>query len=167
MINKGRSPNQRHVTRTHRVDLDWLFQRVNLDLDKIRANELSSGGYFDTRNVHLHAIAFIVDSVANQTTFESNDVRSFSRKPFGRSAEAKHQAMPQVMTQAENIDQIWSQYAQKVLKSGCALRNHLTLEQLSNNEFHCSQHKRDLLAGMLFVQKAEGNLLQVFSHLRS
>ena len=25
MINEGRSPNPRHVTRTHRVDLDWLF----------------------------------------------------------------------------------------------------------------------------------------------
>ena len=25
MINKGRSPNRWHVTRTHRIDLDWLF----------------------------------------------------------------------------------------------------------------------------------------------
>ena len=25
---KGRSPNMRHVARTHRVDLDWLFERV-------------------------------------------------------------------------------------------------------------------------------------------
>ena len=27
MINKGRSPNLRHVTRTLRVDLDWQFER--------------------------------------------------------------------------------------------------------------------------------------------
>ena len=31
MIIKGRSPNLRHVARTHRVDLDWLFERVSED----------------------------------------------------------------------------------------------------------------------------------------
>ena len=31
MIIKGRSPTIRHVSRTHRVALDWLFDRVNLD----------------------------------------------------------------------------------------------------------------------------------------
>ena len=29
MINKGRSQNLRHVTRMHRVDMDYLFERVN------------------------------------------------------------------------------------------------------------------------------------------
>ena len=31
MILKGRSPNMRHVVRTHRVDLDWLFERLRED----------------------------------------------------------------------------------------------------------------------------------------
>ena len=31
MIIKGRSPTMRHVSRTHRVALDWLFDRFNLD----------------------------------------------------------------------------------------------------------------------------------------
>ena len=31
MIIKGRSPTMRHVSRTHRVPLDWLFDRINLD----------------------------------------------------------------------------------------------------------------------------------------
>ena len=31
MIIKGRSPTMRHVSRTHRVDFDWLFDRINLD----------------------------------------------------------------------------------------------------------------------------------------
>ena len=31
MINKGRSPTVRHVSRTHRVALDWFFDRINLD----------------------------------------------------------------------------------------------------------------------------------------
>ena len=31
MIIKGRSPTMRHVSTTHRVALDWLFDRVDLD----------------------------------------------------------------------------------------------------------------------------------------
>ena len=31
MIMKGRSPTMRHVSRTHRVALVWLFDRINLD----------------------------------------------------------------------------------------------------------------------------------------
>ena len=31
MVRKGRSPTMRHVSRTHRVALDWLFDRINLD----------------------------------------------------------------------------------------------------------------------------------------
>ena len=31
MIIKGRSPTMRHVSRTHRVALDWLFDRINWD----------------------------------------------------------------------------------------------------------------------------------------
>ena len=41
MIIKGRSPTMRHVSRTHRVALDWLFDRINLD-PKIK--------YIDTKN---------------------------------------------------------------------------------------------------------------------
>ena len=31
MIITGRSPTMRHVSRTHRVALEWLFDRINLD----------------------------------------------------------------------------------------------------------------------------------------
>ncbi len=31
MTVKGRCPNLRHVARTHRVDLDWLFERIRKD----------------------------------------------------------------------------------------------------------------------------------------
>ena len=30
-ITEGRSPSLRHVSRTHHVDLDWPFERINLD----------------------------------------------------------------------------------------------------------------------------------------
>ena len=43
MINKGRSPTMRYVSRTHRVALDWLFDRLNLD-PKIQIK------YIDTKN---------------------------------------------------------------------------------------------------------------------
>ena len=45
MITKERSPTMRHVSRTHRVALDWLFDRINLD-PKIQIK------YIDTKN-HL------------------------------------------------------------------------------------------------------------------
>ena len=43
MIIKGRSPALRHVSGTHRVALDWLFDRINLD-PKIQIK------YIDTEN---------------------------------------------------------------------------------------------------------------------
>ena len=42
MIIKGRSPTLRHVSRTHRDVLDWLFDRINLD-SKIQSK------YIDTK----------------------------------------------------------------------------------------------------------------------
>ena len=49
MIIKGRSPTMRHVSRTHRVALDWLFDRINLDT-KIQIK------YVDTKNQLAHIL---------------------------------------------------------------------------------------------------------------
>ena len=43
MIKKGLLPTMRHVTRAHRVALDWLFDRINFD-PKIQSR------YVDTKN---------------------------------------------------------------------------------------------------------------------
>ena len=43
MLIKGRSPTMRHVSRTHRVPLDWLFHRINL-------NPQIQIKYIDTKN---------------------------------------------------------------------------------------------------------------------
>ena len=43
MIIKGRSPMMRHVSGTHRVALDWSFDRIKLD-PKIQIK------YVDTKN---------------------------------------------------------------------------------------------------------------------
>ena len=44
MIIKGRSPTMRHVSRTHRVALDWLFDRINSD-SKIQIKFTNSQTY--------------------------------------------------------------------------------------------------------------------------
>ena len=49
MIIKGRSPTMRHVSRTHRVALDWMFDRINLD-SKIQIK------YIDTKNQLAHIL---------------------------------------------------------------------------------------------------------------
>ena len=65
-ITKGRSPTMRHVSRTHRVALDWLFDRINLDpkiqiryIDSKRqlADMLTKGNFTrDEWNSLLHLI---------------------------------------------------------------------------------------------------------------
>ena len=50
MIIKGRSPTMRHVSRTYRVALDWLFDRINLD-SKIQIR------YIDTKNRSSHVMS--------------------------------------------------------------------------------------------------------------
>ena len=55
MVIKGRSPTMRHVSRTHRVALDWLFDRINLetkiqikhvDTKQQLADVLTNGSFF-------------------------------------------------------------------------------------------------------------------------
>ena len=122
MINKGRSPNLGHVTKTRRVDLDLLFERVNLDRSiltrHVRTNDpladMLTKGVFTTQ--HWHSLLSLRQFIR---PCESSDVRSFSRKPLSCSALAKPQAMSQMMTQAECFDQMLDQHSSKVLKSGC------------------------------------------------
>ena len=45
MIMNARSPTIRHVSRTHRVALDWLNDRINLD-SKIRIKHIDTKNQF-------------------------------------------------------------------------------------------------------------------------
>ena len=65
-IIKGRSPTMRHVSRTRRVALDWLFDRINLD-SKIQIR------YIDTKR----QIACILTE-GNFTRVEWNNILHFS-----------------------------------------------------------------------------------------
>ena len=55
MILKGRSPTMRHVSRTHRVALDWLFDRINLDPtdpNQIYRHQEPTGRHLDKGEFH-------------------------------------------------------------------------------------------------------------------
>ena len=66
MIMEGRSPNLRHVSRTHRVALDWWFDRINSD-PKILTR------YVDSKN-RLEDISHVM----NGTTFYVCSILAFS-----------------------------------------------------------------------------------------
>ena len=71
MIMKGRSLTMRHVSRTHRVSLDWPFDRINLD-PKIQIK------YIDTK----YQLADILTK-ENFTRDEWNHLLTlFNIKPF-------------------------------------------------------------------------------------
>ena len=53
MIKKGRSTTMRHVSRTHKVALDWLFDRINPDSqnpNQIHRHQKPTRRHFDRRN---------------------------------------------------------------------------------------------------------------------
>ena len=55
MIIRGRSPTIRHVSRTHRVALDWLFDRINLDLqnpNQIHRHQKPTRRHLNQREFH-------------------------------------------------------------------------------------------------------------------
>ena len=59
---KGRSPTMRHVSRTHRVALDWLFDRFHLD-PKIQIR------YIDTKKQLADILTKEISHVTNGTIF--------------------------------------------------------------------------------------------------
>ena len=69
--------------------------------------------------------------------------------------------MSQVMTQAECVDQMWSQNVSQELKAGCVLDNHLTLEQLSKKEFWLYTRQEESSCRKTLRHECEKNLLQV------
>ena len=69
MIMKERSPTMRHVSRTHRVALDWLFDRINLDpkiqIKYIDTKKTKSQTYWPREISHvMNGIIFCVCSTS-------------------------------------------------------------------------------------------------------
>ena len=100
MIIKERSPTMRHVTRTHRVALDWLFNGINLD-PKIQisyvdtknqlADILTKCGFSkDERNNLLRLLNIMIVSTFSRSQF-NHFVSDFSRNPKTMSKRGQEQ----------------------------------------------------------------------------
>ena len=59
MIIKGRSPIMRHVSRTHRVALDWLCDRINLD-PKIQIRYIDTKHQLEDVLIQSHVMSRII-----------------------------------------------------------------------------------------------------------
>ena len=105
MIIKGRSPIMRHVSRIHRVALDWLFDRINLD-PKIQIK------YIDTKNQLAdiltkeisHVMGGIIFSLSNISHLGStNSLEAMSKRTQEDAGEervtAKSKAMMNLVAQ--------------------------------------------------------------------
>ena len=92
MIIKGRSPTMRHVSRTHRVARDWLFNRINLDPEvqikyvesKNQIADISTEGSF-TRE-EWHNLLCLLNTM-NDTTFSCSHFYSHSFLSTGMHSE--------------------------------------------------------------------------------
>ena len=92
MIIKGRSPTMRHVSRTHRVALDWLFDRINLDPkvqikcveSKNQLADILTKGSFTRDEWHNLLCLF---NIMNDTTFSCSHFCTHSFLSAGKQSE--------------------------------------------------------------------------------
>ena len=92
MIIKGRSPTMRHVSRTHRVALDWLFDRNNLEPmiqinmltpEKQLADILTKGSFSRDEWNHPHCLFNIMNfSMYSCSHFRERYVKKRSEDGF-------------------------------------------------------------------------------------
>ena len=73
MIIKGRSPTMRHVSRTHRVALDWSFDRINLDA-QTKSNMLTPITNSQTcwQRAMSHVMSGTIFSICSSSAFFSS-----------------------------------------------------------------------------------------------
>ena len=101
MIIKGRSPTMRHVSRTHRVALDWLFDRINLD-SKIQiryidaehqlANILTKGNFtrYEWNNLlHLFNISHSSSTCCAQNSSLISCTKTMAKRMQEQKGEAR------------------------------------------------------------------------------
>ena len=122
MIIKGRSPTMRHVSRTHRVALDWLFDRINLDskiqikyIDtKNQLADISTKGNF-TRDEWNHLLSlfnishFSYDTMAKRAQQESGEERVTAKSRLMMNLTAR---MPSVVSSStsSSLGKTWYEY---------------------------------------------------------
>ena len=91
----GRSPTTRHVLRTHRAALDWLFDRINLDPkvqikyveSKNQLADIPTKDSFTRDELHLF-------NIMNDTTFSCSHSFLSTGKQFEMSKRSRESSSP-------------------------------------------------------------------------
>ena len=96
MMIKERCPTMRHVSRTHRVTLDWLFDRINLD-PKIQikyidtknqlADRLTKGNF--TRDEWNHSSMNSLEAMSKRTQEDAGHSKVEADDEFGLAMQRK------------------------------------------------------------------------------
>ena len=110
MIIKGRSPTMRHVSRTHRVALDWLFDRINLD-SKIQikhidtknplADILTKGNF--TRDEWNHLLCLFNISHVSSTVCSAAMAKRFQQDSGEERVTAKSKPMMNLIARTPSV----------------------------------------------------------------
>ena len=166
MIIKGRSPTMRHVSRTHRVALDWLFDRINLDA-KIQMKYVESQnqlayiltkGSFTRGEWHtllqfffniMSDTTFFCSHLSNSHLFLSDGKQSEMSK---RSQESSSPSSPMVKARACCLV---SRYSVSVGQNSSS--NHLKPGGCTRYSQEWNQGERSANSGSYSVQLATGN----------
>ena len=110
MIIKGRSPTKRHASRTHRVALDWLFDRINLD-PKIQikyidtknqlADILTKGSF--TRDERNHSLCLFSSSHFRSTVCSAAMAKRFQQDSGEERVTAKSRPMMNLVARTPSL----------------------------------------------------------------
>ena len=96
MIIKGRSPTMRHVSRTHRVALDWLLDQINLDpkiqIKKTQLADILTRGSF-TRDEWNHLLCLFNISHFSSTVCSDTMAKRSQQDSGGERVTAKSRPM--------------------------------------------------------------------------
>ena len=104
MMIKGGSPTMRHVSRTHRVALDWLFDRINLEPkvqikyveSKNQLADILTKGSFSSDEWHnlLHLFNIMNDTTFSWSHFSNSHSFPSAGKQFEMSKRSQEISSP-------------------------------------------------------------------------
>ena len=120
----------------------------------------SARGYFLNEG-HVNKVASSVTAETGtwRPHNDSEDVLSFSYKPFCCTAFTVLQTMVQKLTEAECLVKLRNQYCSNLLKPGCILDDFLSLDLLRRHGLEDTQSKRDLFRRNVLPDESGGQLL--------
>ena len=153
MIIWGRSPTMRHVSRTHRVALDWLFDRISLD-PEIQINyidtKLTKGNF--TRDEWNHLLCLF--KISHFSSINNLDVEKNTRRCRWRNSPSKIKADDEfgitIQREASERAKSYNETKQSVL-----WMKFMTTKKSSGPVTNCSQPFRSQKERDLMEKKEE------------